>query len=441
MDVLKQIKFGSITTPIAMTKVAIKDDSKNALSVIESNIGLEHDADPLYTIALAVDGKTITKTGNDGLATALALKVEAASGKNKARIALVDSNGGNGYAVRSSVNIEDIVGGGIVQGSAYEPSTGILTITWAGSTEENLKTTKIDLGALLDIQDIIIKSDSTNYLSFTPVDAGTDTGGQAQIGVKLADVTYTPTNGPTPANLTVNAASGKLLDAEHTITAVKGYVDDVLANASTNLAVKAEGDDYVAAKVDAGDNKKVIVKSNVKTLTATAGTPGVYGADGSVKTAPNAGTLSGTANSLGDAADIATKVKTYVDGAIAIEAARSNAKNLEEIDKLDVPAVGGADGDVLTQISETDGKISAVNSSLTDVKLTGYAADSKQKGAIVATDTLEQALNKIENTIASTTVKYNVVGTTLIVANVTKDTSLLLKKKLDNAMQSVLYLE
>ena len=426
MAVLKQIKFGEVTTPIAMTKVAIKDDSKNALSVIESNIGLEHEADPLYTIALAVDGKTITKTGNDGLATALALKVEAASGENKARIALVDSNGGSGYAVRSSVNIEDIVGSGIVQGSAYEPSTGILTITWAGSTEEKPKTTSIDLGALLDIQDIIIKSDSTDYLSFAPVDAGTDTGGQAQIGVKLANVTYTPTSDSIPAKLEVSTANGKLLDAEKTITAVKGYVNDVLTNASATLAVKAEGDDYVAARVDAADNKKVIVDSNVTELTAKAGTPGVYAADGKPTTAPSAGTLSGTAKSLGDAADIAAKVKTYVDGAIAIEGARSDAKNLEEIAKLNVGAVGGADGDVLTQISETDGKINAAKSSLTDVKLTGYTADSTKTGAIAATDTLEQALNKIENLLASTTVKYHVDGTTLIVANVTEDTSLTL---------------
>ena len=423
MAILKQIKFGNSINKIAYTEVAIKDESKNALSVVGTNTGLEN-ANPLYTIALAVDGKTITKTGKDGLATALALKVEAASGENKARIALVDSNGGSGYAVLSSVNIEDIVGSGIVQGSAYEPSTGMLTITWAGSTVENPKTTSIDLGALLDIQDIIIKSDSTDYLSFAAVDAGTENGGQAQIGVKLADVTYTPTSDPTPANLTVNTANGKMLAADDAIPAIKGYVDDVLANAKTNLAVKAEGDDYVAARVDAADNKKVIVNSNVTELTATAGIPGVYAADGKQTTAPSAGTLSGTAKSLGDAADIAAKVKTYVDGAIAIEAARSDAKSLEEIAKLDVDTVGGTNGDVLTQISETDGKISAVKSSLTDVKLTGYAADPNKTGVIAATDTLEQALNKIENTLASTTVKYNVVDTTLIVANVTEDTSL-----------------
>lgn len=422
MGILKQIKFGNSTNRIAYTEVAIKNDSKNALSVVGTNTALE-DANPLYTIALAVDGKTVA-IGDKGLETSLALKVEAASGKNKARIALVDSKGAEGYKELSSVNIEDIVGDGLVSNASYNPTDGKLTITWAGSGDD--KTTEIDLGALLDIQDIIIKSDSIDYLSFAAVDAGTETGGQAQIGVKLADVTYTPTSGPTPASLTVNTANGKLLNAEDTITAVKGYVDDVLANASTNLAVKAEGDDYVAARVDTADNKKVIVDSNVTVLTATAGTPGAYAADGKQTTAPSAGTLSGTANSLGDAADIAAKVKTYVDGAIAIEAARSDAKNLEEIANLDVPAVGGTDGDVLTQISETDGKISAAKSSLTDVKLTGYAADTTKTGAIAATDTLEQALNKIENTLASTTVKYNVVGTTLIVANVTEDTSLTL---------------
>lgn len=426
MAKLKQIKFGNSITEIAKSVVAINENSKNALTVVATNDKVTDEKDPTYTIGLAVDGQTITMPSG-GLKTALALKYEAATiGDNahEARIVLADQNGNSGYNALSSVNVSDIVGSGIVKGSAYEPSTGMLTITWAGSTEENPKTTSIDLGALLDIQDIIIKSDSTGYLSFAPVDPGTETGGQAQIGVKLANVTYTSTNGPTPANLTVNTANGKLLDAETTITAVKGYVDDVLANAKTNLAVKAEGDNYVAAKVDADDNKKVIVKSNVTELTATAGTPGVYAADGSETKASSAGTLSGTANSLGDAADIAAKVKTYVDGEIAIEAARSDAKNLEEIAKLDVPAVGGTDGDVLTQISETDGKISAVKSSLTDVKLTGYAADPTKTGEIAATDTLEQALNKIENTLASTTVKYNVVGTTLIVANVTEDTSL-----------------
>lgn len=425
MAILKQIKFGNSINRIAYTEVAINSASQKALSVVGTNTGLE-DANPVYTIALAVDGKTVA-IGNNGLETHLALKVESASGEGasakKARIALVDSNGATGYSELSSVNIEDIVGDGLVSDASYDQQTGKLTITWAGSGDD--KATEIDLGALLDIQDIVIADGSGNYLSFAAVSPapGTDAG-QAQIGVKLADVTYTPTSGSTPANLSVDTANGSLLDAQDTITAVKDYVTDVLENASTSLAVKAQGDDYVAASVDANNNKKVIVDSNVSELTATAGTPGTYAADGSQTDAPTAGTLSGTANSLGDAADIAAKVKTYVDGAIAIEAARSDAKNKADIAGLDVAAVGGADGDVLTQISETDGKISAVKSSLTDVKLTGYAADTTKTGAIAATDTLEQALNKIENTLASTTVKYRVVDTTLIVANVTEDNSL-----------------
>jgi len=425
MAVLKKIKFGSTTTPIAMTQVAIDKESSTVLGVTPSNTGLDVNEDPVYTISLAVDGKTIAK-GAKGLETSLALKVEAAesTGENpkKARIALVDSKGAEGYAELSSVNIEDIVGDGIVKSAAYDPATGKLTITWAGSGSG--KTTEIDLGALLDIQDIIIKADSTDYLSFDAVSDPKSDAGQAQIGVKLADVTYTATAGSTKANLTADTTNGKMLDASVAIPAIKDYVDDVVENASTELAVKAQGDAYVAASVDANDNKKVIVDSNVVALAATAGTAGEYGADGTQTKAPVAGTLSGTANSLVDGADIAEKVKTYVDGAIAIEAARSDAKNKADIADLDVAAVGGGEGDVLTQISETDGKISAVKSSLTDVKLTGYAADSTKTGAIAATDTLEQALNKIENTLTATTVRYNVDGTTLIVDGVTEDKSL-----------------
>lgn len=421
MAVLKRIKFGSTSTPIAMTEVAINNNSSSVLSVVATNDAETDDANPLYTIALAVDGKTIAK-GDNGLETSLALKVEAASGEGssakKARIALVDRNGGSGYAELSSVNIEDIVGNGVISSTSYDETTGILTITWAGGS-----TTEVNLGKLLDIDDIVVAQGSRDFLSFTLADPAAETG-QAAIGVKLADVTYTPTAGSTDATLTVDTTNGKILDASDAIPAIQGYVDDVVANASTELAVQAQGDNYITAAVDAENNKKINVSADVQSLTATAGTPGEYAADGSQTTAPVAGTLSGTAESLGDAADIAAKVKTYVDGAIAIEAARSDAKNKADIAALDVAAVGGSDGDVLTQISETDGKISATKSSLTDVILTGYAADTTKTGAIAATDTLEQALNKIENTLAATTVKYNVVGTTLVVANVTLDENL-----------------
>ena len=393
MAFLKQIKFGNSSTPIAQTKVEINSNSNKVLSVVGTNTELSDDGNPLYTIALAVDGKTIAM-GDNGLETSLALQVKAAeeTGENpkKARIALVDSDN----AERSSVNIEDIVGSGIISGTAYDPSTGKLTITWAGSTEQSPKTTVIDLAELLDFEDITIKSGSTDYLSFEKVSPapGTDAG-QAQLGVKLADVTFTAASGENPANLTVDTTNGKILDASDAIPAIKNYVDAQ----TTDLAVKAQGDAYVAASVDANDNKKVVVATNKQDLTATAGTPGVYAADGSQTTAPVAGTLSGTANSLADGADIAEKVKTYVDGAIAIEAARSDAKNKADIAALDVSDTA-VTGQYVSQVSETDGKISVARLDVSGAPLNGYVKGADEL-PIAATDTINQAFSKIEVTI------------------------------------------
>lgn len=357
MAVLKQIKFGSSSTPIAKSVVAINENSTNALSVVATNDKLTDNADPTYTIALAVDGQTITKTGDTGLATALALKFEEAAGETPARIVLADQNGASGYNVLSSVPVSDLVGTGLVSSATYDPATGKLTIKWASKDASD---TVIDLGALLDIEDIVIKSDSTDFLSFAAVSPAPDTdAGQAQIGVKLADVTFAAASGGNPADLTVNTANGKILDASDAIPAIKQYVDAQ----TTDLAVQAEGDNYITAAVDAQNNKKINVTADVQTLTATAGTPGVYADDGSETTAPTAGTLSGTANSLADGADIAEKVKTYVDGAIASEVARSDAKNKADIAALDA-TVGSqtvASGKhVAVEVVEVDGKLSAL---------------------------------------------------------------------------------
>ena len=68
-----------------------------------------------------------------------------------------------------------------------------------------------------------------------------------------------------------------------------------------------------------------------------------------------------------------------------------------QINGMDLPEVGGTDGDVITAVSEADGKVSATKASLSDVKLTGYTKDTTKTGAIAATDTLEDALSKLEN--------------------------------------------
>lgn len=240
MSLLKQIKFGSVSTPIAMTQVAINDDSKKVLSVVPTHTELSDANDPVYTIALAVDGQTILK-GNTGLETALALQVKAAvDGENpkKARIAMVDKAG----AERSFVNIEDIVGNGVITATAYEPTTGQLTITWAGGT-----TTTVDLGKLLDIDDVAIESASQNYLKVELDPAAGETGGsQAVFGAKIVKVSEA-----------TDAKTG-LVDAKD----VKEYVDGAIAievaraDAKVLAAIKAL-DATVKDGLDSADDTQV----------------------------------------------------------------------------------------------------------------------------------------------------------------------------------------
>lgn len=200
----------------------------------------------------------------------------------------------------------------------------------------------------------MVKADSTDYLDITTVDSSVPDVNQAQFGIKIADVS--------------TAAEGRtgLVDAYN----VKQYI----LSQTTDLAVSAEGDNYVDASVLDNDNKNVRVAANVQTLTGTKGTAGAYDATGTQTTAPSHGTLSGTANSLVDAADVATKVKDYVDGEVAIESARSDAYTDAKVAALDVD-ISTKGTNVSVGVTEVDGKITAVNVTETYATIT-YANDT-----------------------------------------------------------------
>lgn len=307
-------------------------------------------------LSVTVDGVTIDKASN-----ALKSVVKLGYNTTSKEIELQDKNG----TKLSGVAASSILGSGVVSDSSYNETTGELTIEFVGGSKA-----VINLAKLIDFNDVAVKTGSEDFL--TVEGSASESGTQLQYGVKLADVTYTETSGQTPADLTVNTTNGKVLDASDAIPAIKKYVVDVLANANTNLAVTAEGDDYVDARVDADtDNKHVIVDANVTTLTGTKGTAGTYNATtGAQTTAPVNGTLSGTANSLVDAADVASKVKNYVDGQVAIEAARSDAKNKADIAALDA-TVGSTTVDtgkhVAVQVVETDGKLTGLTVTENDI--------------------------------------------------------------------------
>ncbi len=100
------------------------------------------------------------------------------------------------------------------------------------------------------------------------------------------------------------------------------------------------------------------------------------------------------------------KLAGYADGSDAKIAATDTlgqalGKLQGQINAMDLTEVGGTDGDVLTAVSEADGKVSASASALKDVKLTGYVKDTGATSNIAATDDLEGALSKLENGIAA----------------------------------------
>ena len=203
--------------------------------------------------------------------------------------------------------------------------------TVPGSVANSIKTTVESLDAEVDAKDV------KEYVATSVTEAnGVLTG--TTVAVTYGDYD-TPTNGIA------------------TVEATKKYVDDNLAS----LEVTAEGDSYVDAKVEAAtDNKHVIVTTNVVDLVASAGAPAEYDAEGVQTVVATPAELTGTASSLADAADIATKVKTYVDGKIAIEAARADANTLHSIKVLDSTVTDKDDKEFVTTTTvQEDGKLTS----------------------------------------------------------------------------------
>lgn len=377
MAILKKIKFPGMkeAAQIAVTQLQAIQGANNAITLESSNTDVDDNGHPLYKIGLAIDGKTIVKDETEGLKSGLQLVYHEAKkvgdANQSAHIALTD-NAGKELSV---IPVSNIVGNGVLDSSEYDAATGILTLTFA-QADGNTKAVEVDLKAMLDINDMSIAENSKNYLEVTLGSAGVEGETQAVFGAKTVKV--------------VEASDTKtgLVDAKD----VKDYVD----SKATDLAVKAEGDDYITAAVDdKTDNKKIKVSADVQELSATAGTKGVYDAEGVETTAPVKGTLSGIAKSLVDGADVAAKVKTYVDGAIAIEIARADAKVLAAVKALDATVKDGLDSVDDTQVAEgkhvgvkvveTDGVLTSI--SVVENDIASKAALDAEIAALKAADT------------------------------------------------------
>lgn len=257
-----------------------------------------------------MDKLAASKTLNDSYEFTGQIRYVAASDDTASHIALVDEAG----TELSTIAVSDIIGNGVLKTSAYNSTTGVLTLTFA-QADGNEKSFEVDLKAMLDINDIAIDSESSNYLG---VKLGTaDSNGEQQAlfsakVVKVAEASDTKTG---------------LVDAKD----VKDYVD----GKTTDLEITAEGDAYVYAYASPDNNKHINVNANVQDVSYTTGTHATYNSEG-IKIADGTGaTISGVAKSLVDGEQATNAIKTYVDFVVAEEALRSDAKVLSSIKALD----------------------------------------------------------------------------------------------------------
>lgn len=189
-------------------------------------------------------------------------------------------------------------------------------------------------------------------------------------GGKITAVNITTDNTVNSDNV-ANAIQDAISGLDGSVVAESGFYVKSVTEADGKISGTTEALPTVSA-ISAAGKPITAVSENLGAISATAGT------------------INAEFVNIADSGSLITA--TTVEGALAEIA--------DEIDAMDLPVVSG-DGEVITAVSEEDGKVSASKTAIKDVKLTGYAKNTTATGAISATDDIEDALSKLENTIGS----------------------------------------
>lgn len=333
----------TVNTALSKIENAI---AKNTVSSTDKTVKIDTTG-ATTDLAVNIDGTTLVKNSSTGVISS-DLKIKS-----------ITQGSGSTYASQyqlvygdSETPIGDVISVAkdqFLKEASYDATTQKLTLVMYNSTGG---TTDIEV----DFSEAVIEAEAGDGL-YVKDDHSLN------IGIDNTSESVTISNGnggsTTAAVLSVSADAIKVSN----IQAAINY-------AIAELSVSAQGDDYITAAVDAANNKKINVTADVQDLTASAGTVGTYNAEGAQTTAPVDATLSGTADSLVDGADVAAKVTTFVNGAVAIEAARADANVLASIKALDA-TVGSttiATGKhVAVQVVETDGVLTALTVTENDI--------------------------------------------------------------------------
>lgn len=366
------------------------------------------------TADVKVDGQTILiDSVNKYLKSGLKIAYVAEHDSVGAQIQLQDKDGN---VQGDAIEVSEIVGDGILKDSIYHQDTNVLELRFGNGKiydaedPTTYNAVPVELQKLIDINDVFIGDDSKIYLKAT-LDASTVT-----LDTKMQD----------PSTATESATG--LADAWK----VKQYVD----SKSTALAVKAEGDDYVDASVDATDNKKINVAATDKTKTAVAL------AETAVQSVVEGTSVEGyVALNISAKSDASVITITTDDSALSTKLAEVDAsiddlqaKDVEidaSIDALQakdveidasIDALQAKDEEIDASIDalqakdvEIDGSLGRLNSSVSAIEtaIDGMNAD-------LSVNTLD---GSIGITLSETKGKVTAIGVTATKANVTFDNS------------------
>lgn len=176
---LKQIQIGGSSYQISMPQVRVKVGNENVMALTTDHANVNDTEDVVYTLELKHDENTIKATER-GLSTNLKVFYDV----DKKKLGLSGAN--NQLIEDSSVDVSQLFGDlGLLKNSEYDETTNNLTLTF--ETKEGDKNVKVNLGKLLDVNDVAVKPDSVKYLTFELSNPGQENE-QAVVGVKLARV-------------------------------------------------------------------------------------------------------------------------------------------------------------------------------------------------------------------------------------------------------------
>lgn len=242
---------------------------------------------------------------------------------------------------------------------------------------------------------VYYKNESNNSVTIFDVDdAGSDVDEKIRTAIEALDSNATSVDGKN-VQVKVTETDGKITAVNITTdnTVNSGDVANAIEDAINELdgSVVAESGFYVKSVTEA-DGKISGTTEALPTVSAIseAGKPITAVSENLGAISATAGTINAEFVNIADSGEKFTA--TTVEGALAEIAT--------EIDAMDLAVVSG-DGEVITAVSETDGKVSASKTAIKDVKLTGYVKNTTATGAISGNDDIEDALSKLENTIGS----------------------------------------